>query len=162
MNISKPHRRKIMEYQTLFFVLSSLFPLIIYALTSWRRRNSRLPPGPKGFPIIGNLLEFGDKPHQSLAILSKRYGPLMSLKLGSNTSIVISSPDITKEFFNTHDVAFLNRSAPKAIQLGDFHKYSIVWMEAGDQWRKLRRMTKEYMFSVQQLDASEVLRREKV
>ncbi|CAH1436550.1 unnamed protein product [Lactuca virosa] len=151
-----------MEYQSFFLVLSCLLPLIIYAFIISGRRNSRLPPGPKGFPIIGNLLEFGDKPHQSLAILSKRYGPLMSLKLGSNTTIVISSPDITKEFFNTHDVAFLNRSAPKAIQLGDYHKYSIVWMEAGDQWRKLRRMTKEYLFCVQQLDASELLRREKV
>ncbi|XP_023750247.1 cytochrome P450 76T24 [Lactuca sativa] len=151
-----------MEYQSFFLVVSCLLPLIMYAFIISSRRNSRLPPGPKGFPIIGNLLEFGDKPHQSLAILSKRYGPLMSLKLASNTTVVISSPGITKEFFSTHDVAFLNRSAPKAIQLGDYHKYSIVWMEAGDQWRKLRRMTKEYLFCVQQLDASELLRREKV
>ncbi|XP_042755114.1 cytochrome P450 76T24 [Lactuca sativa] len=162
MNELKQLPRKIMEYQTFFLVVSCLFPLAIYAYIISSRRNSRLPPGPKGFPVIGNLLEFGDKPHQSLAILSKRYGPLMSLKLGSNTTIVISSPDITKQFFNTHDVAFLNRSPPMAIQIGDYHKYSIVWMEAGDQWRKLRRMTKEYMFSVQQLDASELLRREKV
>ncbi|CAI9271567.1 unnamed protein product [Lactuca saligna] len=151
-----------MEYQTFFLVLSCLFPFIVYAFTISNRRNSRLPPGPKGFPIIGNVFEFGDKPHQSLAILSKRYGPLMSLKLGSRTTIVISSPDISKEFFHTHDLSFLNRSAPKAIQVGDFHKYSIVWMEAGDQWRKLRRMTNEYLFCVQQLDASEFLRRVKV
>ncbi|KAI3500387.1 hypothetical protein L1887_36208 [Cichorium endivia] len=38
----------------------------------------------------------------------------------------------------------------------------MVWLPAGDQWRKLRRITKEYLFSVQQLDTSELLRREKV
>ncbi|GKC12757.1 cytochrome P450 [Tanacetum coccineum] len=38
---------------------------------------------------------------------------------------------------------------------------TLWWLPAGDQWRKLRRITKEYMFSLQHLDASEVLRKEK-
>ncbi|KAL7593719.1 cytochrome P450 76T24 [Lactuca sativa] len=150
-----------MEYPTFFLLLSCLLPFI-YAISISGRRNSRLPPGPYGFPIIGNLLEFGPNPHHSLAILSKRYGPLMSLKLGSRMTIVISSPDMAKEFFQTHDISFSSRSVPNAVRAGDSDKYSIVWLPAGDRWRKLRRITKEYLFSVQQLDASEFLRREKV
>ncbi|KAI3711328.1 hypothetical protein L2E82_41331 [Cichorium intybus] len=150
-----------MEYPTFFLFLCCLLPFI-YALVISGRRNSRLPPGPYAFPIIGNLLEFGVKPHHSLAILSKRYGHLMSLKLGSRTTIVISSPDMAKEFFQTHDISFSSRSVPNAVRAGDSDKYSIVWLPAGDQWRKLRRITKEYLFSQQQLDASEWLRREKV
>ncbi|CAI9292224.1 unnamed protein product [Lactuca saligna] len=152
-----------MEYHTFFLLLCCLFPFI-YAFTicNSSRRNLRLPPGPKGFPIIGNLLEIGANPHHSLAILSKCYGPIMSLKLGSRTTIVISSPDITKEFFHTHDTSFLNRSVPIALRAGDFDKYSMMWMPAGDQWRKMRRITKEYLFSVLQLDAREFLQRKKV
>lgn len=152
-----------MEDQTffLFLLLSCLFAFI-YTFTISHRRHSRLPPGPYPFPIIGNLLKVGNNPHRSLAILSKQYGPLMSLKLGSKTTIVLSSPDIAKEFFHTHDISFSSRSVPDTVRAADHHKFSMVWLPAGDQWRKLRKITKEYMFSVQQLDASELLRQEKV
>nr|GEX74639.1 cytochrome P450 [Tanacetum cinerariifolium] len=149
-----------MDYSALFVLFS--FILTFVYLTISGRRNSRLPPGPYPLPIIGNLLELGDKPHSSLATLSKRYGPFMSLKLGSRTTIVVSSPDIAKEFFQTNDHSFSSRSIPDMAQAVDHDKYSIVWLPVGDQWRKLRRITKEYMFSLQHLDASEVLRKEKV
>ncbi|XP_024993052.1 geraniol 8-hydroxylase-like [Cynara cardunculus var. scolymus] len=150
-----------MEYAAFFLFLSSLLTFI-YALTIFGRRNSRLPPGPYPFPIIGNLLQVGNKPHHSLAILSKRYGPFMSLMLGSKTTIVISSPDMAKEFFHTNDQSFSGRFITEAIRSVDHHKFSLVWSPGGDQLRRLRRITKEYMFSVRCLDDSELRRREKV
>ncbi|KVH89174.1 cytochrome P450 [Cynara cardunculus var. scolymus] len=144
-----------MAYPTFFLLLSFLLTCI-YAFTVFSRRNSRLPPGPDPLPIIGNLLQLGDKPHQSLAILSKRYGPLMSLKLGCITTIVVSSPDIVKEFFHTHDVTFSSRSVPHTAAMVDHHKYSIAWLPVGDQWRRLRRVTKECFYSVQRLEATEL------
>ncbi|KAI3681657.1 hypothetical protein L6452_36459 [Arctium lappa] len=150
-----------MAYPIFFLLLSFLLPCI-YAFSVFRRRNSRLPPGPHPFPIIGNLLQLGDKPHMSLAKLSKRYGPLMSLKLGSKRSIVISSPDIVKEFFHTHDMSFSSRSLPDTARVVDHHKYSIAWLSVGDHWRRLRRITKEHLYSVQGLQVSELLLGKKV
>ncbi|XP_076886456.1 cytochrome P450 76T24-like [Bidens hawaiensis] len=151
------------DYLTLTFLFS--FLVTYYAITitiSGGRRNSRLPPGPYRLPIIGNLLHLGNKPHHSLAKLSKRYGPLMSLKLGTRTTIVVSSPDIAKEFFQTHDHSFSSRSVPNATRIVDHNRYSIVFLPVGDQWRRLRRLSKEYIFSMQRLDASEPLRQKKV
>nr|GEW13343.1 geraniol 8-hydroxylase-like [Tanacetum cinerariifolium] len=125
-------------------------------------RKSRLPPGPYPLPIIGNLLELSNKPHRSLATLSKRYGPLMSLKLGSITTIVVSSPKMAKEFFQTHDQSFSGRSVPMSAQVMNHSKHSLVFLPAGDKWRRLRRITKEYLFSAQCVDRSENLRKEKV
>ncbi|CBI38800.3 unnamed protein product, partial [Vitis vinifera] len=51
----------------------------------------------------------GDKPHQSLTNLSKTYGPVMSLKLGSISTIVISSPETAKEVLHRNDQAFSGR-----------------------------------------------------
>ncbi|GKA81457.1 geraniol 8-hydroxylase-like protein [Tanacetum coccineum] len=151
-----------MDYYSTLFLLFSFILTFVYLTTISGRRNSRLPPGPYPLPIIGNLLELGDKPHCSLATLSKRYGPLMSLKLGSRTTIVVSSPDMAKEFFQTNDQFFSSRTIPDSGKVVDNDKYSIAWLPVGDQWRKLRRITKEYMFSLQHLDASEVLRKEKI
>lgn len=53
-------------------------------LATTRKPNYKIPPGPSPLPIIGNLLELGNKPHQSLAKLAKIHGPIMSLKLGQN------------------------------------------------------------------------------
>ncbi|KAJ9539350.1 hypothetical protein OSB04_032083 [Centaurea solstitialis] len=146
----------------IFFLLLSFLLTCIYAFTVVRHRYSRLPPGPYPFPIVGNLLQLSDKPHQSLAMLSKRYGPLMSLKLGCITTVVISSPDIVKEFFQSHDITFSSRSVRDIARMVDHHDYSIAWLPVGDQWRRLRRVTREYFYSVQHLEASELVLGKKV
>ncbi|KAD3069184.1 hypothetical protein E3N88_37064 [Mikania micrantha] len=151
-----------MDYLTLtllYFSFSLAVAHAIFLISG--RRHARLPPGPYPLPIIGNLLHVSEKrPHHSLATLAKRYGPLMSLKLGSRTTIVVSSPDVAKEFFQTHDHSFSSRSIPEASKVVDHDKYSMVWLPVGDQWRRLRRISKEYLFSMQCLDATEHLRRE--
>ncbi|XP_076948783.1 cytochrome P450 76T24-like [Bidens hawaiensis] len=155
-----------MEYASL--TLSFLFAFLLtcitvtITITLFSRSRSRLPPGPFPFPVIGNLLQLGNKPHHSLAKLSRRYGPLMSLKLGTITTIVVSSPDIAKEFFQTHDHSFSGRAVPDVARMVDHNNHSIVFLPAGDHWRRLRRISKEYMFSLQRLDASETLRQKKV
>ncbi|GJT69581.1 geraniol 8-hydroxylase-like protein [Tanacetum coccineum] len=149
-----------MDYSILYLLFSFLVTLI-YGSTIFNHHKSRLPPGPYPLPIIGNLLKLSDKPHRSLATLSKRYGPLMSLKLGSITTIVVSSPDMVKEFFQTHDQMFSGRSIPTSMHAMD-QADSIVLLPAGDEWRRLRRITKEYLFSGQRLVRSERLRGEKV
>ncbi|KAK7853121.1 geraniol 8-hydroxylase [Quercus suber] len=76
----------------------------------------KLPPGPKPFPLVGNLLEVGDKPHKSLTKLSKVHGPIMSVKLGQVTTIVISSAAMAKEVLQIHDQQLSNRTIPDALR----------------------------------------------
>ncbi|GLJ45528.1 hypothetical protein SUGI_0958490 [Cryptomeria japonica] len=92
-----------------------VFPLIllwiIYRFVTKRKcqRNKgklELPPGPRPWPLIGNLHLLGSLPHKSLADLAKKYGPIMSLRLGSVPTIVASSPAMAKEFLKTHDLIF--------------------------------------------------------
>ncbi|XP_054781991.1 cytochrome P450 76T24-like [Prosopis cineraria] len=39
----------------------------------------KLPPGPRPYPVIGNILELGSDPLSSITNLSKSHGPIMSL-----------------------------------------------------------------------------------
>ncbi|KAG8377570.1 hypothetical protein BUALT_Bualt08G0046900 [Buddleja alternifolia] len=136
---------------------------LIWASFHFLKSNSpKLPPGPYPLPIIGNILELGQNPHKSLAKLSKIYGPIMHLKFGSINTIVVSSPEIAKEILQKHDYAFPTRITTAATQAHGHHKTSVACLPAGSQWRILRKICKEQMFSTQRLDASRGLRHAKL
>ena len=61
----------------------------------------KFPPGPKPWPIIGNLNLIGSHPPQSLHKLAQKYGPIMQLKFGSFPVVVASSAEMAKEFLVT-------------------------------------------------------------
>ena len=108
-------------------VISFVIWVCIYVLASnlrSRKSAARLPPGPYSFPIIGNLHQLGKKPHQSFAKLSRTYGPLMSLKLGSKTTILVSSATDAREVLQKYDRMFSSRAIPTAAQALDHHKFS--------------------------------------
>ncbi|KAI9180752.1 hypothetical protein LWI28_007844 [Acer negundo] len=121
-----------------------------------------LPPGPRPFLVIGNILKLGNKPHQALAELSKTYGPIMSLKVGSITTIVISSPQVAKEALQKRDQAVSSRTIPDGARSVDHHKHSIAWLPVSAPWRNLRKVCATQMFTAQRLDATQAVRQKKV
>ncbi|KAI8022186.1 Geraniol 8-hydroxylase [Camellia lanceoleosa] len=151
------------------FLTSALY--LLFALTSIRalfsflrgtKKCPKLPPGPVPLPVIGNLLKLGDKPNQSLAELAKTHGPIMSLKLGRVTVVVISSSAMAKEVLQKQDLAFSNRSIPNALHAHEQYKYSVVWLPVSNRWRSLRKILNSNIFSSNRLDATQELRRRKV
>ncbi|KAF8649379.1 hypothetical protein AX16_005820 [Volvariella volvacea WC 439] len=58
-----------------------------------KKANKMLPPGPPRRPIIGNLLDFPKKwPHYRFTEWAREYGDIFSLKIMSQTIIVLNSP----------------------------------------------------------------------
>ncbi|KAH6756773.1 hypothetical protein C2S53_020931 [Perilla frutescens var. hirtella] len=131
-----------------------------YFLSSGPRR--KLPPGPYPLPIIGNMLQLGRQPHHTFAKLSKQYGPLMSIHLGSLYTVVVSSPEMAKEILHKHGQVFSGRTNAQAVHACDHDKRSIVFLPASNSWREMRKICKEHLFSHQSLEAGEGLRRWKL
>ncbi|KAM7252711.1 hypothetical protein ACFE04_008220 [Oxalis oulophora] len=122
----------------------------------------RLPPGPRPYPIVGNIFQLiGNKPHISLTQLAKQYGPIISLKLGSKTIVVISDPSIAKEALHQHEDAFTNRSILDAVRVLDHEKLSLVWCPVSSHWKNLRRICAMHLFTSHRLEATLGLRRQK-
>ncbi|KAJ4839198.1 hypothetical protein Tsubulata_023149, partial [Turnera subulata] len=146
------------------FVIPSLVLLGALAFLATRNQTNKakLPPSPPRLPIIGNLLELGDKPHKSLAKLAKIYGPLMSLRIGQVTTVVISSASLAKEVLQNHDLIFSNRSVPQAANILDHTEFCLGFLPVGPLWRKLRRACNSHIFTPRKLDANQELRRKKV
>ncbi|KAK5804677.1 hypothetical protein PVK06_032328 [Gossypium arboreum] len=94
--------------------------LLLQAFNSFRygckSSQHKLPPGPWPKPIISNLFDLGDKPHRSLAKLAQIHGPVMSLKLGSLITVVLSSETTAKEILSKQDLIFSSRTTVVGIR----------------------------------------------
>ena len=79
-------------YQNFFewnwFVLA-IFIITLY-LIKWYQRPFKFPPGPRGVPFVGYLPFIGKYPEQTLHKLSKKYGPLIGIRLGSNDLVFLN------------------------------------------------------------------------
>ncbi|KAI3665730.1 hypothetical protein L6452_44360 [Arctium lappa] len=153
-----------MEFVTIllgFFLLYALIQATFSVFAIGRPKT--LPPGPTPFPIIGNLHLLGDQPHQSLANLAKTHGPIMFLKLGHINTLVISSAAAAKQVLRKQDLSFsTTRHIPDALHAHHHSINSSVWMPIGAQWRTLRKILNNNIFSGDSLDANQHLRNKKV
>ncbi|KAM0911310.1 hypothetical protein ACQ4PT_013575 [Festuca glaucescens] len=131
----------------LFLLLSSY---VFQLLTDIRRR---LPPGPRPLPVIGNLLHVaGCLPHRSLAHLAERYGPLMTLRLGTVVMIVASSATTAREVLQTHNATLAGRNPPDTWHAMGHAANSVFVLPPRHKWRALRRIGTERLLSPRRLD----------
>ncbi|KAK6934913.1 Cytochrome P450 [Dillenia turbinata] len=144
---------------TLLALISFLWFFILNPRLN-RSSSKKLPPGPTGLPVVGYLLQLGTKPHIKFAELSKRYGPLISVKFGSVITIVASSPEFAKQILQKHDQIFSGRPVPDAIQAQPNPEATIAWVPGGHQWKNRRRICNT-LFTTQRLDMLQHLRVEK-
>ncbi|XP_004506725.1 cytochrome P450 76T24-like [Cicer arietinum] len=137
--------------------------IIAFGLLCKNKKSPKLPPGPPSYPLIGNILQLGpSKLHQSLTKLSKTYGPIMRVTIGTITTIVISSPKIAKEALHKNDQALSNRFIPESVQALSHDKSSLIFMPISPKWKTLRKICATKIFSSQQLDSTQSLRLEKL
>ncbi|KAM0032535.1 putative cytochrome P450 [Helianthus debilis subsp. tardiflorus] len=80
----------------------------------WLRRKP-LPPGPRGWPIIGNMLMMDQLTHRGLAKLAEKYGGILHLKMGFSHTIAVSSPEMARQVLQVQDHIFANRPVTIAI-----------------------------------------------
>ncbi|PKU68301.1 flavonoid 3'-monooxygenase CYP75B3-like [Dendrobium catenatum] len=140
-------------------LLIFLFIFVTFLLTSLhllsgnhRRRIRRLPPGPKGWPIIENLPQLGPKPHQTLHALSKTFGPILSLRLGAVDVIVASSAAAASQFLRTHDANFSSRPPNSGAKHVAYNHQDLVFAPYGARWRMLRRLCTLHLFSAKAME----------
>ncbi|KAL3535294.1 hypothetical protein ACH5RR_003755 [Cinchona calisaya] len=139
-----------------------LFPSILVLLLQKHKKvgnKKHHPPGPKGLPFIGNLHQFeAEKPHQFLWQLSKKYGPLMSLKLGYVPVVVISSSQIAKEALTTHDLVFSGRPAAAGRRKLSYNGRDIAFSPYSEYWREMRKICVLNLFSLKRVQSFRQIR----
>ncbi|KAJ6541415.1 cytochrome P450 [Mycena capillaripes] len=75
-----------------------------------RKKNRRLPPGPNGYPVIGNVFDM--PPSQSWKTFAKwgeRYGGIMSITLLGQPFIILNDPAVATEILDRRGNNYADR-----------------------------------------------------
>ncbi|KAJ9670574.1 hypothetical protein PVL29_026857 [Vitis rotundifolia] len=94
--------------------------------------------------------------------LSKKYGPIFSLRFGSSPVVIISSPSTVEECFTKNDIIFANR--PRLL-IGKYIGYNYTTIASasyGEHWRNLRRLSALEIFSSNRLNMFLGIRRNEI
>lgn len=67
---------------------------------------TRWPPGPPGFPVLGNLVAFSRDPTGFLLALARDYGDVAHFRLGKKHAVQINHPDLIHDVLITHHRRF--------------------------------------------------------
>ncbi|XP_061342116.1 cytochrome P450 CYP736A12-like isoform X2 [Gastrolobium bilobum] len=143
---------------TFIFILSAS----LFHIPKQHQQDGKHPPGPKSLPIIGNLHMLGNLPHRTLQALARKYGPIMSLKLGHVPTIVVSSPETAELFLKTHDTVFASRPKIQASEYMFYGGKGLGLAQYGSYWRNMRKLCTLQLLSASKVEMFAPLRSEEL
>ncbi|CAL8108069.1 unnamed protein product [Orchesella dallaii] len=126
------------------FLISAVISLIGFLFRRYSKNGKQKPPGPFRFPIIGNLpniyfqKNYPDVPNV-FSSMAKQWGDIMSLKIGKNDTVVISSHEPAIAILN-HDAA-INRAVTFVMKDRLKQKNIGINFSNGSDWHTMRSFT---------------------
>lgn len=146
------------------FAVFALLTFLFYGLhrNSLQLKKLNLPPGPKPLPIIGNLHQLGPVPHRTVAELTRTYGPIVFLKLGSRPVVISSDPKIITDIMKVQDHVFSSRPDTICGKALTYEMHDFIMAPYGDHWRAMRRICVQELLSNRSLETFAATRQEEV
>ncbi|XP_069480420.1 cytochrome P450 1A1 [Ambystoma mexicanum] len=124
-------------------LITAIFCLAVLALWSFHQkipRGLKRLPGPRPYPLIGNVLELGKNPHLSLTELSKVYGEVMQIQIGMRPVLVLSGLDTLKQALLKQGDDFAGRPDLFTFRhIGDGQSLTFS-SDSGEVWKARRRL----------------------
>ncbi|KAF5660888.1 cytochrome P450 monooxygenase [Fusarium heterosporum] len=133
-----------MFFQLATFAAIWVISLYVYQVISYQRRKkgAKEPPGPRGWPILGNAPELASSDGNLIPIFNKwfkEYGDVMQFSILGEKQVVISSEKITRDLFVTRGSKYSSRGTPHAIS--HMFNYMNPTLETNDEkWKRQRKL----------------------
>ncbi|KAI3846262.1 hypothetical protein MKW92_026195 [Papaver armeniacum] len=158
---------EVLPYNNLFLYLPLILVPLYFLITFIKRNNGdekkpNFPPGPPKLPIIGNLHQLSKPPHLVLSKLSKTYGPVMLLQVGSVPTIVISSAEAAELVMKTQDLEYCNRIQFAGRKRVTYNFIDLTFTPHGEYWRETRKICIHELLSTKRVQSLAVVRAEEV
>ncbi|XP_037541139.1 cytochrome P450 2K1-like [Nematolebias whitei] len=122
-------------------LVALLVLVLMYLLSSSHftsKKPGKDPPGPRGLPVLGNLLQIDlKKPYHTFVQLSKKYGSVFTIYLGPKKVVILTGYKTVKEALVQHDEEFGEREVfPLLAEFSQGH--GVLWSN-GESWKEMRR-----------------------
>ncbi|KAK1382098.1 5-OH-xanthotoxin synthase, partial [Heracleum sosnowskyi] len=134
----------------IFLILA--FPIALVNLLRYHKKRVgglSSPPGPRGLPFIGNFHQLYKTPctHEYLWNLSRRYGSLVTLHMGSVPVLVVSSPKMAQEVMKTQDLIYCSRAQIAGTKTLSYNGLEMAFAPYNDHWRRVRKLCTLELFT---------------
>ncbi|GAU18634.1 hypothetical protein TSUD_124670 [Trifolium subterraneum] len=124
--------------------------MVIKTIRYHNPNKPKLPPGPKPWPIVGNLPEMlANKPttkwiHKMIEDLNTE---IACIRLGNVNVIPVTCPVIAREFLRKHDADFASRPISVASDIISNGYMTSILTPYGEQWKKMKKIIVKDLFS---------------
>ncbi|XP_013379323.1 cytochrome P450 1A5 [Lingula anatina] len=97
------------------------------------------PPGPIAWPVLGNLLQLGTKPHVTLTNWRSMYGDVYQMQMGSRPTVVLNGLETCRQALVKQAEDFAGRPAFYSFNFIGNGK-SMGFCDFGTRWKYHRRI----------------------
>ncbi|KAL3052117.1 hypothetical protein OYC64_004802 [Pagothenia borchgrevinki] len=123
---------------SLFGALVVLLLVYIFSSSFSSQDEGKGPPGPKPLPLLGNLLQLDLKrPYHTFMELSKKYGSVFTVHLGSQKVVILAGYKTVKEALVNYADEFGDRYSMQITKESSGGN-GVIWAN-GESWREMRR-----------------------
>ncbi|NXH13887.1 CP1A4 protein, partial [Bucco capensis] len=114
--------------------------LLIQSLQQHVPKGLKRPPGPGGYPILGNALELRKDTHLALTRLSQKYGDVMEIRIGTRPVLVLSGLDTIKQALVKQGEDFMGRPDLHSFQYISNGQSLAFSPDSGEVWKARRKL----------------------
>ncbi|XP_072043996.1 steroid 17-alpha-hydroxylase/17,20 lyase-like isoform X1 [Amphiura filiformis] len=115
--------------------------VLVYFMYNSVKRPPGMPPGPRPYPFIGNILMFRKKPARDVfRDCSKEYGNVFSVKVGKWWLVVLNDIEAVRDAFLKKPIDFADRPQLFSVELMTEGSKDISFSPYNETWKLHRKL----------------------
>ncbi|MBA0824059.1 hypothetical protein Goarm_020744, partial [Gossypium armourianum] len=128
----------------------------------YQRLRFKLPPGPRRWPVVGNLYDIKPVRFRCYAEWARAYGPIISVWFGSTLNVIVSNTELAREVLKECDQQLADRHRTRSAAKFSRDGKDLIWADYGPHYVKVRKVCTLELFSPKRLEALRPIREDEV
>ena len=143
-------------------IVITLLIVLFLAYKLYQHLRFKLPPGPRPWPIVGNLYDIKPVRFRCFAEWAQAYGPIISVWFGSTLNVIVSNTELAKEVLKENDQQLADRHRSRSAAKFSRDGQDLIWADYGPHYVKVRKVCTLELFTPKRLESLRPIREDEV